>query len=53
MSLLSDPNIFDKLFVARSKHLQFAFGAVYVFGRFSRDRSTADAAMTAAFWRCA
>ena len=31
---------------------QFAFGAIYVFGRFSMDRSMVEATMTAAFWQC-
>jgi hypothetical protein len=31
---------------------QFAFGATYVFGRFSMDRSMVEATMTAAFWQC-
>ncbi|HKC89673.1 MAG TPA: hypothetical protein VKG02_27075, partial [Blastocatellia bacterium] len=29
----------------------FAFGAVYVFGRFSVERPVIDATMTAAFWQ--
>jgi hypothetical protein len=30
----------------------FAYGAIYVFGRFSMDGSMVGATMTAAFWQC-
>ena len=30
----------------------FAYGAIYVFGRFSTERLMVDATMTAAFWQC-